>query len=437
MKWPTAQLSQGIADVVRGVTFSQGDSIHESRDGFLPVLRAGNIAERLETERDLVWISERLVSDKQRLRRNDIVMCTSSGSALVVGKTAIAENDFDGSWGAFNAVLRPTSAVVPKFLYFWLQTGEFKAWRDRQARGAHIKNIRHSDLANLAIPFPAKSEQYQIVELLDEADRLRKLRHVADAKAARILPTLFLKMFGDPTTNPMMWPERQLSKVIQSVEAGWSAPSEGRPREGEEYGVLKVSAVTSGVFLPEQNKAVINVDSARSLIIPKRGDLLFSRANTRELVAATCVVESNYRNLFLPDKLWRLVPVPGEASGVFLKELFWRDGIRDKFRAASSGSSGSMLNISQDAMLRTTVPVPPFHLQERFESLAWSVMDARNRAECAAEGIDLMWLSLLQRAFSGQLTARWREAHMQEVLAEMEEQARALNLLIPKELEAQ
>lgn len=285
------------------------------------------------------------------------------------------------------------------------------------------------------MPIPAPKEQSRIVELLDEADRLRRLRREADAKAARILPTLFLEMFGDPTMNPMIWPEKQLSKVIQSVEAGWSAPSEGRPRKGDEYGVLKVSAVTSGVFRPQENKAVINVDGARSLIIPKRGDLLFSRANTRELIAATCVVESDYKNLFLPDKLWRLVPVPGEASGVFLKELFWRDGIRDKFRAASSGSSGSMLNISQDAMLRTTVPVPPFHLQKRFESLAWSVVDALNRAKCAAEGVDSMWLNLLQRAFSGQLTAKWREAHMRELLAEMEQQACALNLLIPKEPE--
>jgi type I restriction enzyme S subunit len=43
---------------------------------------------------------------------------------------------------------------------------------------------------------------------------------------------------------------------------------------------------------------------------------------------------------------------------------------------------------------------------------------------------------LLQRAFSGQLTAKWREAHIKELLAEMEQQARLLNLPLPKELEA-
>ena len=179
MRWPTAQLSPGIADVVRGVTYSQGDAAQESRDGFLPVLRAGNIGQQLETERDLVWIPEHFVSDKQRLRKDDIVMCTSSGSALVVGKTAIAEAYFDGSWGAFNAVLRTTSAVVPKFLYYWLQSGDFKTWRNRQAKGANIQNIRHSDLSNLVVPLPAKSEQSRIVELLEVVGQSRRVEDAA------------------------------------------------------------------------------------------------------------------------------------------------------------------------------------------------------------------------------------------------------------------
>jgi type I restriction enzyme S subunit len=43
---------------------------------------------------------------------------------------------------------------------------------------------------------------------------------------------------------------------------------------------------------------------------------------------------------------------------------------------------------------------------------------------------------MLSQAFSGQLTARWRASHMQELLAEMNEQARALNIPMPRELEA-
>lgn len=352
------------------------------------------------------------------------------GAAIATEKKRILTKPATYDNNVMGAV--PKANVNAKFLYYWF----LQLKLSDQANPGHVPSIRKSVMEEIPFPVVAPSEQSRIVELLDEADRLRRLRREADAKAGRILSALFLKMFGDPATNPMGWPEKPLSRVIQAVEAGWSAPSEARPCESGEKGVLKVSAVTSGVFRPEENKAVVGVEVTRTLIAPRRGDLLFSRANTRELVAASCIVEADFPSLFLPDKLWRLVPFPDEASGVFLKELFWQDGIRDKFRAASSGSSGSMLNISQDAMLRTTVPIPPFHLQERFERLAWSVMDTLNRTTAAAKSVDTIWSSLLQKAFAGQLTMKWRAAHMQQLLGEMAQQARALNLPMPKELEA-
>ena len=53
-----------------------------------------------------------------------------------------------------------------------------------------------------------------------------------------------------------------------------------------------------------------------------------------------------------------------------------------------------------------------------------------------APRVDQLFALLMARAFSGQLTASWRKAHMKELLAEMEHQARALNLPLPRELEA-
>jgi type I restriction enzyme S subunit len=323
----------------------------------------------------------------------------------------------------------PRAGVNPKFLYYWF----LQLKLTDLANPGHVPSIRKSVMEDILFPVVTSKEQERIVEILDEADYLQRLRREADAKAVRILPTLFLKMFGDPATNLMEWPEKPLSQLIAAVEAGWSAKSEARLRRDNEFGVLKVSAVTSGRFRPEEHKVVHEIDESRSIITPARGDLLFSRANTRELVAASCVVEDDYPQLFLSDKLWRLTPKQDTVSNLFLKELFWRDGIRDKFRASSSGSSGSMLNISQDAMLRTTIPVPPYPYQLKFEKLAWDVMGALGNLRRAEDKVKITWNILLQRAFSGQLTAKWREAHMQELLTEMKQQARTLNLPMPLE----
>jgi len=108
------------ADVIRGVTFSKGDAVSLPRDGYTPVLRAGNIQGHLILNDDLVYVPERMVSDKQRLRRGDIVMCTSSGSAEIVGKTGFADRDWNGSFGAFCAVVRPkVGKCHPRYLFHY------------------------------------------------------------------------------------------------------------------------------------------------------------------------------------------------------------------------------------------------------------------------------------------------------------------------------
>ena len=44
----------------------------------------------------------------------------------------------------------------------------------------------------------------------------------------------------------------------------------------------------------------------------------------------------------------------------------------------------------------------------------------------------MLFNNLLHGAFTGDLTAKWREAHMKELLAEMEAQAKALGDAKPK-----
>jgi type I restriction enzyme S subunit len=346
-----------------------------------------------------------------------------------IGKMAIAKVPMATNQGFNNLIAGP--AIYNRYLAYAVHF--FTPDISLLAGSTTFKEVSRSSLRGFKIPVPPISEQHRIVELLDEADCVRRLRREADSKAARILPALFRKMFGEPAANSKGWQEKALAEVIASIDAGWSSQSEPRPCRDGEFGVLKVSSVTSGLFRPEEHKAVPRVDASRALIKPKRGDLLFSRANTRELVAAACVVEDDFPNLFLPDKLWRLTPVQGAASTLFLKELFWCDGIRDNFRALSSGSSGSMLNISQDAVLRTVVPLPPFDLQMRYENLAWSVMHIASQARRRSDEIEGIWANLLQRAFSGQLTANWHKVHMKELQAEMQQQARLLHLPSPKE----
>lgn len=426
MSWPLVALGD-VAQVIGGSTPRRGVNAFWGEGHFwatptdLPMPGEGIL--------DLYGTKESITDEGLRSSSTNLlpVGAVLYSTRATIGKLAVAKVPVATNQGFNSFIVGP--AIQNQYLAYALQY--FTPDIECLAGSTTFKEVSRSKIRAFKIPLPPPSEQRRIVEILDQADALRKLSRDADAKAARILPALFLKMFGDPTTNPMGWPKKPLRAAIEAIEPGWSARSEPRPREPGEFGVLKVSAVTSGTFLSEENKAVTPIPAGKALVIARKGDLLFSRANTRELVAATCIVEEDHPDLFLPDKLWRVTADETAATNVFLKFMLSVEFVRDQIRARASGSSGSMLNVSQQAVLNAVVPLPDVDLQRDFSKQAWQVLELVRATKTAARGLDAAWTSVFSRAFSGQLTAKWRQAHMQELLIEMQEQARLLNLPAP------
>ena len=144
-------------------------------------------------------------------------------------------------------------------------------------------------------------------------------------------------------------------------------------------GVLKVSSVSSGYFKRAEAKVVDPSIVDRDLIFPVMGDLLFSRANTRELVAAACLVEEDCESAFLPDKLWQITCSHGVARNEYLKFLLADLKFKDELTKKATGTSGSMLNISQAKFVETNAPIPPYELQSRFADAVWRVYSLRKK----------------------------------------------------------
>lgn len=100
-----------------------------------------------------------------------------------------------------------------------------------------------------------------------------------------------------------------------------------------------------------------------------KGDLLFSRANTREYVGATALIDEDYPNLFLPDKLWKLV-FKESIHPVFAKHFLSHPSMRKVLSEMATGTSGSMYNISMDKLRSLKIIVPNHSAQEQFVEFA-------------------------------------------------------------------
>ena len=86
--WERHKLDSFI-DIVRGVSYKPTDVVDSNNPCATGILRANNISDGELNTVEMVYVNNERVSEIQKLRPKDIVMCASSGSQYLVGKAAI------------------------------------------------------------------------------------------------------------------------------------------------------------------------------------------------------------------------------------------------------------------------------------------------------------------------------------------------------------
>jgi type I restriction enzyme, S subunit len=299
------------------------------------------------------------------------------------------------------AGIRASQLLSPRYLWHWLTSVE--AELSNKGKGATFKQVNRNDIGELRIPMPSLAEQKRIAEILDRADALIAERRRSSMLLDDLGQSIFVEMFGDVVKNERAWPVGTVSSFVKNFESGKSL-AEGEDATASPYRILKISAVTSGRFKAYESKpAPEGYEPPKSHFV-SGGDLLFSRANTSELIGATAFVPNGVDNLLMPDKLWRFAwNFENKPSPWFVHYLFRQRSVRDVIRRNASGTSGSMKNISQQKVLAIEVGIPPSRVQDEFERRILEVGAALENAESQALVLDELFAALQARAFSGEL----------------------------------
>lgn len=173
--WVTCAPLQ-VADLVRGVSYEKGEATGVPSAGYLPLVRANNIAEGLVLE-DLQYVPESRVSSQQRLQPGDVIVAMSSGSKSVVGKAASVRTPWHGTFGAFCGVLRPARAIDSAYFGLFFKTQYYRRLISGLSAGTNINNLKREYFDELSLPLAPVPEQRRIVAkaeaLLEQVNRAR------------------------------------------------------------------------------------------------------------------------------------------------------------------------------------------------------------------------------------------------------------------------
>ena len=318
--------------------------------------------------------------------------------------------DFEGLCSAEFIVLPSSDQVDARYLQYFLNSARFVGFASHLNTGDRPR-IDFEQLQTYPVPIPEASEQRRIVSAIDE--QLSKLETAVTslASAARRLSqmrraTVDALVGGSRERVTDGWSLHPLSHLLIGIEAGKSFKCEERPAGSEEWGVIKVSAMTWGQFDEGENKTVTAPEQINLKYEIRPGDVLLSRANTVEYVGAAVYVERCRSHLLLSDKSLRLRPA-ANVDPRWLRLVLASTYVRNQIMAVATGTSDSMRNISQAKLGQLRIPTPPGETQAEIAKI-WSRLSAELDAVSRTIGANLarsrqLRGAILGAAFTGSL----------------------------------
>ncbi|MEQ1736169.1 MAG: restriction endonuclease subunit S [Rhodoglobus sp.] len=290
------------------------------------------------------------------------------------------------------------SRVLPEFLIRLLKSPAIVARYSALGRGTaeRRRSISLDALGSLSISLPPLPEQRRIAHLLDEVEEIRRSRGRARDQLSGLVDAAFAGVGAGATDLP-------LSDVLIEIQSGSSPVAANVPAEPGQWGVLKLGAVSSGAYKPEENKALLDGTEPIARHEVRRGDVLLARKNTPELVGASTYVAQTPDRLLLPDLVFRLVPRPEVIEPRFLQAALSTQQARLTIKGMSGGSAASMSNVSKRRLMTLRVSVPGLDEQRKFVTIVESVERLRAKEDAHSAKLDELFASLQYRAFRGEL----------------------------------
>jgi type I restriction enzyme, S subunit len=372
-------------------------------------LRAANVQPDgllMASEENLkkMWFSPSEIEELD-LNAGDVVVV--EGGIGGYGRSAILVRDLSGVHfqNSINRA-RPYPEIDGRFINYCLLTARQMRFIAAYCQSVAMPHLTAEKLAALRIPVPPARQQKEIADFLDrETGKIDTLIAKQDELVSA------LREHRSATIASSVIADREdvrLKYLTKSVRQGFSPQCESVAGDGiTEWAVLKVGCVNHGVFRASENKLLpLDIEPRPDLAV-QQGELVVSRANTRDLVGGAAVVNGDFPRLMLSDKTYALALDQNRIIPEFAALVLGTPKLRQLIEVEATGASHSMQNISQADILNLPIPLPPVDEQRQVLnhlSLKLAKVDRLiDRAEELTETMKTRRAALISTAATGQI----------------------------------
>ena len=301
-------------------------------------------------------------------------------------------------WGKTPALLNqrvcrlaPKDSIDKDYLFYFMPVALKRI--EEKTPFVTVKHLSAKELNKIEIPVLSLEEQRKIAETLSKVDELIAFREQQLAKLDELIKARFVEMFGTFPANPFRWSIGKIQDVVSDVRYGSSRPAV----EGGKYPYLRMNNITySGELDLRDTKRIDIPDSELDKCTVRRGDVLFNRTNSKELVGKTCVYNRD-ELMVLAGFVIRVrvnERIRPEVLSAFLNMDFSKRMLIGMCKTAIGQA-----NINAKELQNIDLYIPPIELQDQFVALKNKIDQQKQTVQQSLEKLELMKKALMQEYF--------------------------------------
>ena len=375
-------------DILNGFAFKSENYV----DSGIRVIRIANVQKGyIEDNTPAFYPLETNELDRYMLEEGDLLMSLTGN----VGRVAILKKEFMPA--ALNqrvACLRlKTDRITKDYLFHVLNSDFFEQQCIQSSKGVAQKNMSTEWLKDYEIPMYSKEQQESIAYILDKTKNIIISQNHELQKLNDLIKARFVELFGDPIKNPKGWEVVTIGDVVTEVRYGTSKPAV----EGGKYPYLRMNNLTADGHLDLNDLKYIDIpgDEIEKCVV-RKGDVLFNRTNSIELVGKTTVFDLS-EDMIIAGYIIR-VRLNERLLPEVLSQYMNLEALKDILRSMAKGAV-NQANINAQELQSIKVYIPDIKLQKQFVEMKEQVDKSKVAVQRALDETQLLFDSLMQKYF--------------------------------------
>ena len=281
------------------------------------------------------------------------------------------------------------SDIKIDYLYYCLKYYDF----NNVISGSAQPQITRQGMQKINIPICSHDEQLNIVNRLIKVEKIVGFRKQQLELLDELVKARFVEMFGDPVTNPMGWEVVTIREVVTEVRYGTSKPAV----ENGKYPYLRMNNLTVDGRLDLNDLKYIDIpDDEVEKCIVRKGDILFNRTNSIELVGKTAVFDLA-DDMIIAGYIIR-VRLNEKILPEVLAQYMNLEALKNIFRSMAKGAV-NQANINAQELQSVKVYIPDMELQKQFIEVKNQIDKSKVAIQKSLDETQILFDSLMQKYF--------------------------------------